>query len=203
MTTFDSAEKGQLGGHTEPENSADATIRQVLGEVAPAPLLPGLVNDQPDDLDVLGRVAETLNAKRRARGRPEGSANRRNAEMFDYLEARGFKAPELRMMEIISADARELAAALAGPDVKAENVSFDRAFEILKLQAKVAGDLLPFKFAKRQELQVNHGGEVAHVMMAGRLVAPGEGPVKAWSLTGDVDELSNEINITPSAVSQE
>jgi hypothetical protein len=189
---MDSAEKGQLGLRAEAENSADAAIRQVLGEVTPAPMLPGLVDDQPDDLDVLGKVAETLNAKRRARGRPEGSANRRNAEMFDYLEARGFKAPEVRMMEIVSADTVELARAL-----------HTDPFEVLKLQAKVAGDLLPFKFAKRQELQVNHGGEIAHVMMAGRLVAPGEGQVKAWSLTGEVDELSNEINITPNAVSQE
>ena len=98
------------------------------------------------------------------------------------------------MMEIISADTRQLAAALSGPDVKPDNVSFDRVMEVLKLQAKVASDLLPFKIAKRQELQVNHGGAVAHVMMAGRLVAPGEGPTKQWSLTGEDVDLSNEIN---------
>jgi hypothetical protein len=200
---MNSAEKGQFGGHTDAENSADAAIRSVLGEVQTDPMLPGLVDDVPDDFDVLGKVAETLNAKRRARGRPEGSANRRNAEVFDYLEARGFKAPELRLMEINSADPRQLAAALSGPDVKPENVSFDRVMEVLKLQAKVASDLLPYKFAKRQELQVSHTGEVAHVMMAGRLVAPGEGLVKEWSLTGEATEISNEINITPNAVSQE
>ena len=191
---MDEAEKGQFGGHTDAENSADAAIRHVLGEVQPAPMLPGLVEDVPDDFDVLGKVAETLNAKRRARGRPEGSANKRNAEIFDYLEARGFKAPELRMMEIISADTRQLAAALSGPDVKPDNVSFERVMEVLKLQAKVASDLLPFKIAKRQELQVNHNGAVAHVMMAGRLVAPGEGLVKEWSLTGEATEISNENN---------
>jgi hypothetical protein len=114
--------------------------------------------------------------------------------MFDYLEARGFKAPELRLMEIVTADCRELAAALAGPDAKPENVSFDRALEVLRLQAKVAGDLLPYKFAKRQELQVNHGGAVAHVMMAGQLTAPGQGAVKQWSLTGEDVEIANEIN---------
>jgi hypothetical protein len=202
---MDSTEKGQLGLRAEAENSADAAIRQVLGEVAPAPMLPGLVDDQPDDLDVLGRVAETLNAKRRARGRPEGSANRRNDEMFDYLEARGFKAPEVRLMEIISADPVELARAIAqsatyGP-VWAPPMGL--IMDIIGMQAKAAGELMPYKFAKKHEIKHDISAKVAHVMMAGRLVAPGEGPVKAWSLTGEIDELSNEINITPNAVSQE
>jgi hypothetical protein len=202
---MDKAQKGQLDLRTEAENSADAAIRAVLGEVAPAPMLPGLVDDQPDDLDVLGRVAETLNAKRRARGRPEGSANKRNAEMFDYLEARGFKAPELRMMEIVSADPIELARSIIEATTYGPCYAppMQLVMQIIAQQAKTAADLLPYKFAKRQELQVNHSGEVAHVMMAGRLVAPGEGPIKQWSLTGEVDELSNEINITPNAVSQE
>jgi hypothetical protein len=159
----------------------------------------------PDDFDVLGKVAETLNAKRRARGRPEGSANKRNAEIFDYLEARGFKAPELRMMEIISADPVELARAIVAATTYGPCYAPPIALvmQIIAQQAKTAADLLPYKIAKRQELQVSHTGEVAHVMMAGRLVAPGEGLVKEWSLTGEATEISNEINITPNAVSQE
>jgi hypothetical protein len=189
-------EKGQLDLRAEAENSADAAIRAVLGEVAPAPMLPGLVDDQPDDLDVLGRVAETLNAKRRARGRPEGSANRRNDEMFDYLEARGFKAPELRLMEIISADPVELARAIAqsaayGP-VWAPPI--DLIMQIISMQAKAAGELMPYKFAKKHEVKHDISAKVAHVMMAGRLVAPGQGAVKQWSLTGEDVGIANEIN---------
>jgi hypothetical protein len=202
---MNSAEKGQFGGHTEAENPADAAIRSVLGEVQADPMLPGLVDDVPDDFDVLGKVAETLNAKRRARGRPINSTNLRNDQTFDYLEARGFKAPELRLMEIISADPVELARAIAqsatyGP-VWAPPM--DLIMQIINMQAKAAGELMPYKFAKKHELKYDITAKVAHVMMAGRLVAPGEGLVKEWSLTGEATEISNEINITPNAVSQE
>lgn len=180
-----------------------AQVEQLLGSLAPQAALPGLVDTDPDTVDLIGRVAEHVNGQRRARGRPAGSANRRNDEMFDYLEARGFKGPELRMMEIISADPRELAAALAGPEAKAANVPFDRAMEVLRLQAKCAEAMLPYKFAKKQELKVEHSGGQVHVMMAGPLTRPGDTPATAFDLTGGADAQTVEYQeVKPGAPEQ-
>jgi hypothetical protein len=182
------ADKGQVEALTPPDPAGLdelAAVKAMLDQVNVEPQLPGLVDAPADDFDLLGRAAETMNAKRRARGRPEGSANKRNAEVFDYLEARGFKAPELRLMEIISADAQELAAKIGQPTL-----------EVLKLQVQAARELMPYKFAKKQELNVNHNGMVAHVMMAGRLSLPGDGVAKEFSLTGetvDYQEVSDTV----------
>lgn len=118
--------------------------------------------------DLLGQAAETSNARRRGAGRPAGALNRRNAETFDYLEALGYKGPERVLMQIISADPRELAAALAGPGQKVENVSFDRAFEVLKLQVKAAADLMPYKLARRPQAHEITRREL-HLFLSGNL----------------------------------
>lgn len=206
----DSAEKGQLAARTQPAPAAATAARDdadpvaaVLAQIAPDPVLPGLVDDDAEPADMLGRVAEQVNAQRRARGRPEGSANKRNAEIFDYLEARGFKQPERFLAEIVTADPRALAAALSGPNVKPEHVPFDKALEVMRLQAKAAADLLPYKLAKRQELKVEHTGKHVHLMVAGRLTAPGQGPATAFSLTCDGGENANEINAAPEPLGQQ
>lgn len=178
-------------------------LTAVLANVDEQPALPGLVDAPADDFDVLAKAAENLNAKRRARGRPEGSANKRNAEVFDYLEARGFKAPELRLMEVISADPRELAAALAGPNTHSEHVAFDKVLDVLRVQIQAARELMPYKFAKRQELQVNHQGAVAHVMMAGRLSDGRTGQADAFSLTGETVEYQEVSNLPADQVAQQ
>lgn len=182
------ADKGHGGALTAPEigeNAEAEAIRDLLAAVDVAPELPGLVNEDADQFDVLGKLAENINAKRRGAGRPTGSSNKRNDEMFDYLEARGFKAPELRLMEIVSADTRELAAALSGPTAMADHVPFDKALDVLKLQLMAARELLPYKFAKKHEVKGEIKHLVAHVMMAGRLTDPNQGQAVEFSLTGE------------------
>ena len=186
----DTAEKGQVEGHTSrnSQNSGDGGVSGDLAQIlaADAPALPGL--DLPlDDVDVVAKAATLLNEKRRARGRPEGSANRRNAEVFDYLEARGFKAPELRLMEIVSADARELSLALLGTQQP------DYVLEIIKLQAKAAAELMPYKFAKRNELKIDSTRQVQHVFLAGSMAQFGA-VQGGYSLTNGADKNLNEIN---------
>jgi hypothetical protein len=164
MSHENGAEKGQVETRTELENilaEIDGT-----GEKDQA-ALPGL-DHPPDDFDLVAKAASNLNERRRARGRPEGSANRRNAEMFDYLEARGFKAPELRLMEIISADPAELAKAIGGM-AEVSKPSFDQVMAVVALQAKYADALMPYKFAKRQELKIQTDKTVRHVFVARRL----------------------------------
>ncbi len=130
-----------------------------------------LMEATPAQFDLLAGAAETSNAQRRARGRPAGAGNLRNEQTFDYLEALGFKAPERRLMEVISADPRQLAAALAGHN-RVEDVPFDRALDVLKLQLKAAGDLLPYKLAKKpQSIEVKKG--VLHVFVAGNMMPEG------------------------------
>lgn len=187
-------QKGQEEALTAPAGPSAAEneqLQQLISEMQPEPELPGLAGDA---FDVLGRAAEQINSQRRARGRPPGSANRRNDEVFDYLEARGFKAPELRLMEIISADTRELAAALCGPNVKADHIPFDNALKVLRLQQAAAKELLPYKFAKKSEHNVQVNGRVAHFFTAGWLL---EGQPQAnadhFSLTKNSEEYQ-EVN---------
>ena len=190
MTSTETLDQGQL-----------EALTALLANSEAEPQLPGLVDAPEDDFDVLAKAAETLNAKRRARGRPEGSANKRNAEVFDYLEARGFKAPELRLMEIISADPRELAKALAGPHCISPG--FEKVMEVLRMQVQAARELMPYKFAKRQELKVEHSHKVAHVMMAGRLTDPNQGQREAFSLTGETVDYQEVNPNAPKQVAQE
>ena len=168
------ADKGQEGARTPRVAEEFGQLEQLaraMEQAVPEPLLPGLDGPPaPETLDLVGRAAEQLNAQRRARGRPAGTQNKRNSEVFDYLEARGFKQPELHMAEIISADPVQLSAALAmsttyGP------VGVPPTWlvlEIMKLQAKCAADLLPYKFAKRHEAKVMHEHKLG-IMIGGTL----------------------------------
>lgn len=166
-------------------SAAERAAQAILAELEPQAILPGLTEEAPETFDLVAKAAETVNAQRRGPGRPKGSANMRNAEMFDYLEAMGFKQPERRLMEIISADPAQLAAAMSGPSAKPENMAFDKVLEIMRLQLRAAEVMLPYKFAKRQELNVKSTAQHLHVMVAGRLTSPNEGPAKAFSLTGE------------------
>lgn len=199
MTDQDRSAEGHSEGRTPAAQDLAPELEQLLGSIAPQASLPGLIDSDSDAADLLGRVAETVNEKRRARGRPLNSPNRRNDETFDYLAARGFKMPEVRLMEIVTADPRELAAALAGSGTKPENVSFDRAMEVLRLQAKCAEVLMPYKFAKKQELKVEHRGGQVHVMMAGPLTRPGDDAARAFDLTAGASGQTVEYQaVTPS-----
>jgi hypothetical protein len=195
QTPLFEAEQGHGGAGTPPKNLAKPgqNSGQVDGPVLPAEILellrqtktePELPLSDPDMLDTLAKAAEQTNAKRRARGRPEGSANRRNAEMFDYLEARGFKAPEVRLMEIISADPLELIQALGGQP------TYDRAMQVLAMQAKFAAELMPYKFAKRQELKIEKTNKEMHLFVAGRMSAGLPGEVRGLDPTNGANEFN-------------
>lgn len=188
------ANSGPEGAHRAAKTGGGAPasveaeqIAQVLA-ILDGPQQPALPLQGPvDDLDAVAKAAETLNAKRRARGRPEGSANRRNAEVFDYLEARGFKAPEVRLMELVSADPLELAKALAG----GVTMDFAAVLEIVKLQVKAAAELMPYKYAKRHELKVDKVETKRHLFIAGRLTDGVPQQMGGFRLDGG---LSNDIN---------
>jgi hypothetical protein len=191
MTAVDQAQKGQLEAGTQRAGNSSAEVvtaekalQDLLGVIAPQSTLPGLLDERADDLDLLGRAAEKVNAQRRERGRPNGSHNRRNDEMFDYLEARGFKMPEIRMMEIISADPLQLAYALQGHTYGPIAVGPEMLLEIIRMQLKAAEAMLPYKFAKKQELKIEHNRRELHVMVAGTLGNMGQnGLAKAFDLT--------------------
>lgn len=143
-------------------------IRQAAGapEADAAPALPGLVDEADAGADLVARAAETANSKRRARGRPKGAANLRNAALFDWLEALGHKNPVKRLVEIISADPRELARALAGPN--AGEPSYERALDVLREQRQAAAALLPYVLAKKpQAIEVT--SKELHLFLAGSL----------------------------------
>lgn len=155
MSGPESPEKGQVEARTAAAAEFPAA--------AEAGLDLGLADRQ---LDLLGAVAETSNAARRGAGRPAGSANRRNAETFDHLEALGFKAPERRLMEVVSADVRQLARQLGAEPI-----------EVLKLQIKAAADLMPYKLAKRPQA-IDVTKRTLGMFLAGRLTPEQEASIE-------------------------
>lgn len=136
--------------------------------------------DQPglffDPLDKLAQKAEKNNAARRGAGRPEGSSNRRNSDLFNLAEARGYKHPFVRLMEIVSADYTEL----CGSTPKAKAAA-------LALQIRAAEALLPYDLAKKPQ-QIEVKGKSLHVFVAGKLSDIKAGGVAGFSLTGDSEQ---------------
>jgi hypothetical protein len=159
-----SVEKGQEGADTPlfpgGETALDVPAKDEIDRGMSE--LPGLFAEGGDRL---GELAEVSNARRR--GRPAGSANRRNDDVFDYLEARGFKNPILRLMEIVSADWTDI--------------------ERMKLQIRAAEALLPYMLAKKpQTLQIDKN--TLHVFMAGPLSQPGQRLAEKFSLFGNAEQ---------------
>jgi hypothetical protein len=202
MTAQEPDHKGHSEARTPAAQDFSADLGQLLDLLAPQAPIPGLLEEKPDAIGTLGRAAEHLNAQRRARGRPAGSSNRRNDETFDYLERLGFKMPERMLAEIISADPIQLAATITaactyGPPGPPPA---QLVMAILAEQRKAAADLMPYKFAKKQELKVEHTGGQVHVMMAGPLTRPGDSPATAFDLTGGADAQTVEyqdVSLSP------
>jgi len=194
MADHDGSKKGHRGAGTLPNSQELAAAMADLAE-KPADQQLGLFIDNDD---ALARAAEQSNAIRRGAGRPEGSSNRRNSDLFDLAEARGYKHPFWRLMEIVSADPRELAAALAGYE-HVEQVSFGEAARVLNIQRDAAKDLLPFDLAKKpQSIEVK--GQSLHVFVAGKLSDIKAGTA-GFSLTGEIVEenqwASNPVGSQP------
>jgi hypothetical protein len=158
---MDDANQGQEGARTQAAPEFPAPMLDLAGK--------------PVQLDLLGAMAETSNARRRGAGRPEGAVNKRNDETFDYLEARGFKAPEVLLMEVISADVKLLANKLGADPI-----------EVLKLQIKAAADLMPYKLARKpQAFEVTK--RELHMFVAGKLTPEIEAQIEQnqWVTVGD------------------
>lgn len=128
--------------------------------------------------DGLEQVAETSSAQRRARGRPKGSANRRNTLVFELLEAKGHRDMAETLSAIQSADTVDLANYLGAPmrDSKGRVIRTpvrDHAGElvrdadgelvmevvyaaadpvkVLAIQRQAAADLMGYKYAKKPQ----------------------------------------------------
>ncbi|TCQ82604.1 hypothetical protein EDF68_101995 [Ochrobactrum sp. BH3] len=176
MDDAEQSEKGRSTPHTPPDqrqNSGDLPSRDDIAQAVAALRneIDGddaeqldLIDGSPDleNLDVLSLSANLVAKQRRERGRPKGSANKRNTQVFDYLEALGHRDPAVTLSMIQSANTTTLAALLRCDPI-----------DVLKVQVKAAADLMPFKYAKKP-LAVEVDKRNLHIFMAGNLgaVAP-------------------------------
>lgn len=172
MSDPKAAQNGHEGAGTLPTSSE---LAAAMGDLAGNPDTDqlGLFFDAGDSL---AQKAEKSNAMRRGAGRPEGSSNRRNTDLFNLALAQGFKHPFIRLMEIVSADPNTLLGST--PKQKAT---------ALTLQIRAAEALLPYDMAKKpQSIEVK--GKSLHVFMAGKLSDMKAGGVAGFSLTGEVEQ---------------
>jgi hypothetical protein len=100
-----------------------------------------------DEADLFAGELEPFEAgairppKRRV-GRPPGSPNRTTLQLQRLLLARGYRDPAEFLAAIVTNDARQLAADLAGKPL--ELVTFAEALEVAKLQRQAADGLMPY-----------------------------------------------------------
>lgn len=172
MADRSTGNKGHQEAGTLPNSQELAAAMADLGENSDA--------DQPglffDPLDSLAQKADKANAARKGAGRPPGSANRRNTDLFDLAMARGYKHPFIRLMEIVSADPTSMLGST--PKQKAT---------ALTLQIRAAEALLPYDMAKKPQ-QIEVRGQSMHVFVAGKLSDLKAGGVTGFSLTGEVEQ---------------
>jgi hypothetical protein len=145
-----------------------------------------LLDGSPDlgDLDVLAQAAETSAAGRRARGRPKGSANKRNDRVFDYLEALGHRNPAVTLSLIQSADLVELAKAIGANTPKGR-------LALLQIQRQAAADLMPYNFAKKPQ-KIEAEVTRTHLFLAGQIGtgAPGGGGMSLFGSSKEINGLA-------------
>lgn len=146
------------------ETGRDALDKDVLAiaqalQAQPAADQLDLLDGSPDleDGGLLAKAAETSLRDRRGRGRPKGSPNRRNADVFEYLEALGHRNPAVTLSLIQSMEPDDLARALV----------CDR-LEAARLIVQAANSLMPYGFAKKPTA-VEVTGKHLHVFMTGVL----------------------------------
>lgn len=172
MADRSTGNKGHQEAGTLPNSQQLAAAMADLGENSDA--------DQPglffDPLDSLAQKADKANAARKGAGRPPGSSNRRNTDLFDLAMARGYIHPFIRLMQIVSADP----ATMLGSTPKARAAA-------LQLQIRAAEVLLPYDMAKKPQ-QIEVRGESLHVFVAGKLSDIKKGGIAGFSLTGDSEQ---------------
>lgn len=156
----DDAEKGQLEEHTPADAGAPAAQAE-LGGADPLDLLAGLLDGEGDD--ILARVAELVAAPARARGRPQGAANRKNGEMIRYLAARGHRDPWVTLSMIQSADFAALCKVIGADSAKQRTA-------VLAIMRGAAADLMPFHHARKPlELDLKNQGNQRPLMVIGEM----------------------------------
>lgn len=185
-------EKGLSEAHT-PGDRGDLgdAVRRLAADLAGA----GgeqldLIEDSPDLDDQstgLAKAANTAAASRRGRGRPPGALNKRNTQVFDYLEQLGHRDPAVTLSMIQTADTRELAQALGLDTPKGRAAVF-------AAQVRAAADLMPYKYARKpQQIELPVDGAGRPMMFIGEMniqQVAGDGfmSVDGWP------EKPNEIN---------
>ncbi len=195
---------GDPGGSAWPSGDAlAASVARLAGALDQEGEQLDLIAGSPDldDFDTLAQAANQVASQRRARGRPAGSRNRRNGDVFDYLQQLGHRDPLVTLSMIQTADPMTLAKALASPLLDATGAPRFRPdgtpimvpadpVKVAQLIEKAAADLAQYGYAKQKELNVNV--RKLHLMVAGDLggmIDAGDGSL---SITGD--EKGNEIN---------
>lgn len=145
MNDDEEAKQGRPDARTPPHPAPELDIATAVaalgnmiesGDADQADLLLG--SPDLDNIDAISMAANLSARPRRERGRPKGASNLRNTKVFDYLEALGHRDPAVTLSMIQSANTTALAAVLGCDPI-----------DVLKVQAKAASDLMPFKYAKR------------------------------------------------------
>lgn len=132
--------------------------------------------DLDDQSTGLAKIANIAASERRGRGRPAGSPNKRNTQVFDLLEQLGHRDPIVTLSLIQTADTMAIAKELGSPvfndkgklimspklDADGKLIRDDAGeiilfpvyepadpIKILAIQRQAAADLTPYKYAKR------------------------------------------------------
>ncbi|GAA2871862.1 hypothetical protein GGQ99_000974 [Aminobacter niigataensis] len=169
--------KGQEEAHTPAAPGAEAPSSALPG-ADPLDLLDG--SPDLDALDLLALAAEPALSQRRARGRPQGALNRKNADMIAYLKALGHRDPWVTLSTVQSADTMKLALALRSPVMKNGKQLVSKAgtplfntpspMDVLALQMRAADALMPYHHAKKpQQLDLGDLGDKRPVMVIGEM----------------------------------
>ena len=186
MVDLQQGQMGHGGEHTPRLAVVNSVVVDLFDEIAPA--------------DTLAIVARKTIEARRGAGRPEGSPNRRNVEMFQYFEALGYKGPERHLLELVAADPRELAAKLAGVEVA--TVTFERAMAVFSEQRRAAADLMRYKFAPRTDIRLEKTEKSRHVFVGGVLSSQQVEVTREFNLTGNSEDLQALSEFMGTTVSQ-
>jgi hypothetical protein len=134
-------------GHREAHTRAPSGIGEALQAFGAAvegengDLLSLLAQSVEHDADdTLAKLAKSVTEARKGAGRPLGSRNKRNIDVFDYLEGLGHRPPEMVLSLIATMDPRQLAVMMR------RHRHFIAALSAI---TKAAEALLPYKLAKR------------------------------------------------------
>ncbi len=139
------------------------------------------------DEDVLAAASEIIAKPRRERGRPPGSSNRRNTQVFDYLERLGHRDPAVTLSMIQSADTVQLARALGADNAKGR-------FAVLGLQRAAAAELMPYKYAKKPQQIDLPPDRLRPMMVIGEMNVGINTQSDVMSVADPRKKKSNEIN---------